>query len=79
MRCVLTASAATKLIFILFPKAITNREEVPAPPLVHVPHVRLLASVLCLILVDEVHQEEPVMIGGGMIAEWSKHTTSRQI
>lgn len=54
------AGAPRELLLVLFPEAVTDREEVPAPLLVHVPHVRLLASVFSLILIDQVHQEEPV-------------------
>ena len=36
-------SRLSKLIFILLPEAVTSWEEIPAPFLVHLPDVRLLA------------------------------------
>ena len=53
--------SSAQLGLVLFPEAVACREEVPAPPLVHVPHVGLLARVVALVLVDEVHQEEEVV------------------
>jgi hypothetical protein len=55
----LLSTAATQLVFVLLPEAVTDWEEVPAALLVHVPHVRLLTRVLCVRLIDQVHQEEP--------------------
>ena len=48
-----------QLALVLLAEAVAGGEEVPAALLVHVPDVGLLASVLRLVLVDEVHQEEP--------------------
>jgi len=55
----LLSTAATQLVFILLPEAVTHWEEVPAALLVHVPHIRLLTCVLRVRLIDQVHQEEP--------------------
>ena len=55
------STSSAKLGLVLFPEAVASREEVPAPPLVHVPHVGLLPGVVALVLVDEVHQEEEVV------------------
>ena len=49
-----------QLALVLLAEAVAGGEEVPAALLVHVPDVGLLAGVLRLVLVDEVHQEEPV-------------------
>ena len=58
----LSSSSTFKLTLVLLPEAVSGREEVPAPPLVHVPDVGLLTRVLGVVLVDEVHQEEPEII-----------------
>ena len=58
----LSSSASLKFALILLPEAISCWEKVPTPSLVHVPDVGLLASVLSLVLVDEVHDEEPETI-----------------
>merc|ERR1711997_1380389 len=55
------STSSAQLGLVLFPEAVACREEVPAPPLVHVPHVGLLPRVVALVLVDEVHQEEQVV------------------
>lgn len=44
---------------MLLDEAVPYREEVPAALLVELPHVGLLARVLCVRLVDQVHDEEP--------------------
>lgn len=54
------ASSALQLALVLLAEAVAGGEEVPAALLVHVPDVGLLSGVLRLVLVDEVHQEEPV-------------------
>lgn len=54
-------SHLSKLIFILFPEAVTSWEEIPAPFLVHLPDVRFLSRVLCLIFVNQIHEEEQVV------------------
>lgn len=46
------AASTGEFFFVLFPEAVADREEVPAPLLVHVPYVRLLTRVLCLVFVD---------------------------
>jgi len=61
--CHFNLAAATSQFIILLSEAVTNREEVPAPLLIHVPYVRLLTGVLCVWFVDEMHQEEPVTKG----------------
>jgi len=53
------STASSQFIFVLLSEAVTDREEVPASLLVHVPHVRLLTRVLRVRFVDQVHQEEP--------------------
>lgn len=35
-------SHLSKLIFVLFPEAVTSREEIPTPFLVHLPDIRFL-------------------------------------
>jgi hypothetical protein len=45
---------------VLFSEAVTDGEEVPAALLVKIPNIRLLASVLRFVLVDKVHDEEPI-------------------
>ena len=44
---------------MLLDEAVTNREEVPTALLVELPDIGLLTSVLCVWLVDQVHDEEP--------------------
>lgn len=44
---------------MLLDEAVPYREEVPAALLVELPDVGLLARVLCVRLVDQVHDEEP--------------------
>lgn len=51
-----------ELVLVLLPEAVANGVEVPAAPLVHFPHVRLLARVLRVRFVDQMHQEEPVFL-----------------
>ena len=53
---------SSKFVFVLFSEAVTCGEELPTPLLVLPPHVRLLTRELRLVLVDQVHQEEPVNI-----------------
>ena len=60
-RCHFNLAAATSQFIILLPEAVTNRKEVPAPLLIHVPYVCLLTSVLRVWFVDKMHQEEPVI------------------
>jgi len=48
------------LLFRLFAETITNREEVPASLLVHVPNIRFLSRVLRVRFIDEMHDEEPI-------------------
>merc|ERR1711976_715094 len=55
------SSASSQLALILFAEAVSSREEVPAPFLIHVPHIGLLPGVVALVLVDQVHQEEQVV------------------
>merc|ERR1711997_423065 len=55
------STSSAQLGLVLFPETVACRERVPAPPLVHVPHVGLLPRVVALVLVDEVHQEEQVV------------------
>ena len=54
-----TTAAALELRFVLFSETISSREEIPTPFFVHLPDIGLLTGVLSLILVDQVHQEEP--------------------
>lgn len=54
-------SALVSLVLVLFPEAVPDWEEVPAALLVELPHVRLLARVLGVGLVDQVHQEKPAI------------------
>lgn len=54
-------SALVSLILVLFPEAVPDWEEVPAALLVELPHVRLLARVLGVGLVNQVHQEKPAI------------------
>jgi hypothetical protein len=60
-KCHFSLAAATSQFIILLPEAVTNREEVPAPLLIHVPYIRLLTGVLRVWFVDKMHQEEPVV------------------
>ena len=46
---------------VLFPEAVSLGEEVPCPALVHVPDQGLLASVVVLVLLDQVLEEEQVV------------------
>jgi hypothetical protein len=58
--CFVLATAATTTPpppIILFPEAVTNKEEVPAPLSIHVPHIGLLACILCIRFVDEMHKK----------------------
>lgn len=48
----LATATAAQFVLVLFPEAVTNREEVPASLLVHVPHVRFLTGVLGVRFVD---------------------------
>lgn len=48
----LATATAAQFVLILFPEAVTNREEVPASLLVHVPHVRFLTGVLRVRFID---------------------------
>lgn len=47
-----------KLILILFTETVSSWEKLPAALLVHLPHIGFLASVLCLIFVDQIHHKE---------------------
>ena len=51
---------ATQFRFVLFAEAFTDREEIPASLLVHVPYVSFLTSVFRIRFVDQMHKEEPV-------------------
>lgn len=53
------STTTAQFIFILFPKAVTNWEEVPASLLVHIPDIRFLPSVFCIWLINQMHQEKP--------------------
>jgi hypothetical protein len=59
--CHFNLAAATSQFIILLSEAVANREEVPAPLLIHVPYICLLTSVFCVWFVDKMHQEEPVI------------------
>jgi hypothetical protein len=52
-------SAFVPLVFILFPEAVSDWEEVPAPLLIEFPDIGFLACVLRVWLVNQVHQEKP--------------------
>lgn len=54
-----TTATASQFRLVLFSEAVSCREKVPAPLLVHVPYISLLTGILSFILVDQVHQEEP--------------------
>ena len=55
----LTTSAATfQFRFVLFTETVSCGEKVPTSTFIHVPDVGLLAGVLRLILVDQVHEEK---------------------
>lgn len=54
-------SALVSLVLVLFPEAVPDWEEVPAALLVELPHIRLLARVLSVGLVDQMHQEKPAI------------------
>jgi len=54
----LTFSSA-QFVFVLLTETVTNREEIPATLLVHIPHVRFLACILCVRFIDQMHEEEP--------------------
>ena len=58
---IFSSSPSTQLCLILFPEAISLREEVPGPTLVHVPHQGLLPGVVILVLLYEILQEEQVV------------------
>lgn len=53
------ATTSTEFIFILFAEAVTDREEVPASLLIHIPHICFLTCILCIWFVDQMHQEKP--------------------
>jgi hypothetical protein len=53
------ATSSSQFILILLAETVTNREEVPAPLLIHIPDVGFLTGVLSVWLVDQMHQEEP--------------------
>lgn len=54
-------SALSKLIFILFAKAVACWEEIPTPFLVHLPDIGFLTRVLCFIFINQIHQKEQVV------------------
>lgn len=47
-----------ELILILFTETVSSGKKLPAALLVHLPHIGLLASVLCLIFIDQIHHKE---------------------
>jgi hypothetical protein len=55
----LVLGISTAQLIGLFSKAIPNRKEVPASLLVHIPDIRLLTRVLCVVLIDQVHDKKP--------------------
>jgi hypothetical protein len=57
--CFILATTTSQFI-ILLPEAVTNREEVPTPLLIHIPYICLLTCILCVWFVDEMHKEKPV-------------------
>jgi hypothetical protein len=60
-KSVLTTTTTAQFVLILFPETIADREKVPTPLLVHVPHKSLLACILRVRLVDQMHQEEHII------------------
>jgi len=55
------APSSSKFTLILFPEAVSSGEEVPTPFFIHVPDIGFLASIIILILVDQIHQEEQIV------------------
>jgi hypothetical protein len=75
-KCPFVLATTTSQFIILFPKTVTNGEEVPAPFSTHVPHIGLLTCALIIRSVDEMHQEQPVTKRQFSASTWISFVTN---